>query len=61
MCRVKETKNVSFEEEEEEEEEEEDLQRVKREVELKRVKWEDRGGRRRPMRKAFGLIQKEKD
>ena len=47
MYRVEETKNVSFEEEEEEEEEEEDLERVKQEVESKRVKWEDRGRRRR--------------
>ena len=42
MYRVEETKNVSFEEEEEE-----DLERVKREVESKRVKQEDRGRQRR--------------
>ena len=44
MYRVEEMKNVSFGEEEEEEE---DLERVKREVESKCVKREDRGRRRR--------------
>ena len=42
MYRVEETKNISFEEEEEE-----DLEHVKREVESKRVKREDRGRRQR--------------
>ena len=46
MYRVEEMKNVSLEEEEEEEE---DLERVKREVESKHVKREDRGRQQRQL------------
>ena len=62
MYRVEETKNVSFGEEEEEEEK--DLESVKREVESKRVKREDRGRRRRQSNrewlreKWFGLFRR---